>query len=84
MYVEPEARRSGIGRALVAEALARASKMAGVRQVNLGVNAANTEAIALYQRAGFMPFGLELGFMLLEGALHDELHMVFVLPRARL
>ena len=84
MYVEPAARRSGIGRALIVEALACASKMAGLRQVNLGVNAANTGAIGLYQRAGFTSFGLERGFMLLEGALHDELHMVRVLPRAAL
>ena len=82
MYVEPAARKSGTGRALMAEALARASKMTGVRQVNLGVNATNAEAIALYQRAGFTPFGLERGFMLLEGVLHDELHMACVLPPA--
>ncbi len=50
--------------------------MNGVRQVNLGVNAANVEAIALYQAAGFIPFGIERGFMLIGGELHDELHMV--------
>lgn len=80
MYVEPAGRRCGVGRELVAEALARASGIAGVRQVNLGVNASNTAAIALYESLGFSSFGLERGFMLHEGVLHDELHMVCLLP----
>jgi len=78
MYVAPAARRRGAGRLLVEHALARASSMAGVRQVNLGVNAANAEAIALYRTAGFAPFGLERGFMRLDGELHDEILMVRV------
>jgi ribosomal protein S18 acetylase RimI-like enzyme len=81
MYVDPAARRHGVGHALLTEALARAAQMAGVCQVNLGVNAANSAAVALYQRMGFTSFGLERGFMMLEGALHDELHMVCVLTR---
>lgn len=80
MYVEPAARRHGVGHALLAEALTRAAQMAGVCQVNLGVNASNTAAIALYQRIGFTSFGLERAFMMLEGVPHDELHMVCVLP----
>jgi ribosomal protein S18 acetylase RimI-like enzyme len=81
MYVAAAARRRGVGRALLTEALARASQMSGVRQINLGVNATNAAAVALYQRMGFTSFGLERGFMMLEGALHDELHMVCVLTR---
>ena len=50
--------------------------MPGVRQINLGVNAANAEAVALYEAAGFTAFGVERGFMLLDGRLHDEIHMV--------
>jgi len=76
MYVAPGARRRGVGRQLIDHALSRAASMNGVRQVNLGVNAANVEAIALYKAAGFMPFGIERGFMLVGGELHDELHMV--------
>jgi ribosomal protein S18 acetylase RimI-like enzyme len=76
MYVAPSARRHGIGRALVDQALLRAGSMDGVLQVNLGVNAANVEAIKLYEAAGFTAFGIERGFMLLDGELHDELHMV--------
>ena len=76
MYVSPGARRRGIGSQLIAHALSRAASMPGLRQINLGVNAANTEAIALYEAAGFTSFGVERGFMLLDGELHDEIHMV--------
>ncbi len=76
MYVAPSARRRGVGRQLIERALLRAGSMTGVRQVNLGVNAANAEAIALYEAVGFMSFGVERGFMLLDGELHDEIHMV--------
>ena len=79
MYVATHSRKSGIGRSLVSIALARAAGMPGVRQVNVGVNAANSAALALYERLGFKPFGVERGFMLLEGKLHDEIHMVHVL-----
>jgi ribosomal protein S18 acetylase RimI-like enzyme len=76
MYVAPAARRRGMGGRLLAQALARAASMPGVRQINLGVNAANAEAVALYEAAGFISFGVERGFMLLNGQLHDEIHMV--------
>ncbi|HVG05319.1 MAG TPA: GNAT family N-acetyltransferase [Burkholderiaceae bacterium] len=76
MYVAPTARRQGVGRALVVAALSRAAAMGGVRQVNLGVNATNAQAIALYEAAGFKAFGIERGFMLLDGVLHDEVMMV--------
>lgn len=79
MYVAPLGRRAGVGRALIAEALSFASNRLRVRQITLGVNAANVAAIALYRDLGFEPFGLERGFMLLEGELHDEVHMVRVL-----
>ena len=76
MYVAPSARRRGVGRQLVDRALSRAASMTGVRQVNLGVNGANFGAIALYEAVGFTSFGVERGFMLLDGELHDEIHMV--------
>ena len=76
MYVEPVARRHGVGKRLLAHAVTRAAAMPGVRQINLGVNAANVEAIALYKSAGFTSFGIEHGFMLLDGVLQDEIHMV--------
>jgi ribosomal protein S18 acetylase RimI-like enzyme len=75
MYVKPEARGKGIGRALLLEALSLARAVPEVRQVNLCVNASNANAIRLYESAGFKAFGREPGAMLVDGELHDELHM---------
>jgi RimJ/RimL family protein N-acetyltransferase len=49
----------------------------------LGVNTENTAAIALYESLGFETFGVERGFMLVDGVLHDELHMVRTVARLR-
>ena len=80
MYVATVARRHGVGGELVTAAIARASRMQGVRQVNLGVNAVNAPAIRLYESLGFTSFGVERGFMSLDGELYDEVHMVCLLP----
>jgi ribosomal protein S18 acetylase RimI-like enzyme len=79
VYVAPQARRAGCGYRLLSHVLSHAATKIGVRQVTLGVNSKNSEAIALYQKLGFVQFGLEQGYMLLEGQLHDEMHMVCVL-----
>jgi ribosomal protein S18 acetylase RimI-like enzyme len=76
MYVAPEFRGEGVGRRLVEQALKNASAMDGMLQVNLSVNANNSAAIALYEALGFRSFGVERGFMLVDGVLHDEIHMV--------
>lgn len=54
IYLHPEAREQGHGRALlaVAEAAARA---AGVRSLHLAVRPDNAVALGLYRRAGFNP-----------------------------
>ena len=75
MYVKPEARGKGIGRALLLEALSLARSVPEVKQVNLCVNASNEGAIRLYESAGFKAFGHEPGAMLINGELHDEIHM---------
>jgi ribosomal protein S18 acetylase RimI-like enzyme len=84
VYVAPRFRQQGVGRQLLAQALAHAATMPGLRQVNLGVNLANIAAISLYESLGFTSFGVERGFLLVDGQLHDEMHMVRVLTRDRL
>lgn len=81
MYVAPEYRNQSVGGRLVAGALKHAFMSYGVRQVNLGVNAQNVAAIALYERAGFRRFAIEHGFMFVDGTLHDELQMACVNER---
>ncbi len=81
MYVVPEARRQGVGQQLLRRALEHAADVLGVRQVNLGVNTSNLAAVALYRRLGFVAYGLERGFLLLDGVLHDEHQMVCQVAR---
>lgn len=75
VYVTPSARRGGVARALMGQALATARDEFGVRQVLLGVNERNTAALTLYQRLGFEVFGRERDFMLIDGLPQHELHM---------
>lgn len=81
MYVAPAARRTGVGRALVAAVLDRARSMPGLRQVLLGVEAGNAPARALYEGFGFEAFGYERDALIVDGVAYDEVHMVLRLPR---
>lgn len=82
MYVKPSLRGQGIGRTLLLAALSLARSVPGIRQVNLCVNAGNAGAIRLYESVGFKTFGREPGAMLVDGKLHDELHMSLQLDDA--
>lgn len=56
MWVAPERRRQGVGRALL-DAAVRWAREAGARAVALDVTVGNSEAARLYERAGFVPTG---------------------------
>ena len=71
VYVAPSFRQRGVGRLLMERVLEHAASMPGLLQVTLGVNTENTAAIALYRSMGFETFGLERGFLLVDGVLHD-------------
>lgn len=59
MYVRPFGRRRGIAMALLRHVMEHARDTAGVEVIQLTVTADNIAARALYDRAGFMPYGLE-------------------------
>jgi RimJ/RimL family protein N-acetyltransferase len=59
MVVAPEARASGTGEQLVRAVLAHARECASLRLVQLTVSEGNDKARHLYERCGFMPFGIE-------------------------
>ena len=59
MMVPEAARGRGIGQALVEAALALARARDGVLLVNLTVSEGNDKAQALYERCGFVVFGVE-------------------------
>jgi RimJ/RimL family protein N-acetyltransferase len=82
MYVKPEHRGKGIARALLFEALSLARSVPELRQVNLSANASNTGAIRLYESLGFKAFGREPGALLINGELHEEIHMYLRLADA--
>lgn len=52
IFVRPEARRTGLGRALL-DAILRTARDAGAGAVHLGVYPDNHPALALYRAAGF-------------------------------
>ena len=63
MYVSPEARGGGVGRALL-RALEAEARTLGISRLVLETGVRQPEAIALYQRAGFSriaPFGEYVG-----------------------
>jgi RimJ/RimL family protein N-acetyltransferase len=75
MFVHPGHRGKGLSKALLAQAIAMARSVPGIRQVNLTVNAANIAAIRLYEATGFGVFGREANAGMVDGVLHDDLHM---------
>jgi ribosomal protein S18 acetylase RimI-like enzyme len=72
MYVLPEFRRRGLGHVLMDAVIAHARALGGVRQIRLGVNAANDSAVALYRSAGFTRCGVEPEALCIDGVYYDE------------
>lgn len=72
LYVRADARRRGLGDALVAAALDRARER-GCARVQLDVNEANPAALALYERHGFGTWSESFGGrdLLMRRALQD-------------
>ena len=77
VYVAPEARGRGVGAEIMRHALSYAASKLGARQVNLGVNTKNTAAVALYKKLGFVEYGLERDYLLVDGVWQDEYQMVY-------
>lgn len=75
MVVAPEARRTGCGERLVAAVLHEARALAGLRVVTLTVSQGNEVALRLYERAGFVCFGVEPLAVSLGDGWIGKLHM---------
>lgn len=61
MYVLPERRGQGVGKALVQELIARAKQIDGLEQLLLAVVTTNRTAIQLYRSLGFETYGTQPG-----------------------
>jgi len=59
MYVPPESRGRGVGRALLEEAIDRARAITGVEDLILAVTGGNEQARALYLKVGFTPMAID-------------------------
>ncbi|KGL38311.1 GNAT family N-acetyltransferase [Listeria newyorkensis] len=79
MYVAPERRGSGVGKALIGTAIEQAQQLEGIEQVYLSVVTNNKQARKLYTSLGFVPYSLEKRALKLDGTYFDEEHMVLFL-----
>lgn len=81
MYVTPDARERGLGRALLGRALDAAREW-GVSDVALAVTVGNHAARRLYAAAGFVAYGVEPRALRVDGRFHDVELMNLRLPPA--
>ena len=79
VYVDPGARKHGVGRSLMKELTARAKGMAGLEVLNLTVTSGNLSAKRLYESLGFVCYGTEPKAMKLGNEYLDEDLMVLLL-----
>ncbi|WLH53063.1 GNAT family N-acetyltransferase [Pseudomonas tolaasii] len=75
MYVTQAHQQKGLGRRLVEAALVEARKHPRLKLIQLTVTAGNDAAIALYQRCGFVQYGLEPLAVRVGEEYFDKLHM---------
>ena len=80
VYVRPDARGTGMARALCERVVAHAS--GEVRQIHLGVWSENVPAIRLYESLGFRVYGTEPRYLFVNGRFCDEHLMVRFLDKA--
>jgi ribosomal protein S18 acetylase RimI-like enzyme len=75
MFVLPRFRGYGVARMLVEAALAAARSRAGARIVQLTVTEGNDAARRLYDRFGFVAFGVEPYAVAVRGEYVTKIHM---------
>jgi RimJ/RimL family protein N-acetyltransferase len=79
MYVTPEKRGYGIGKALIKKTIQKAKRIAGIEQIYLTVVTTNESARKLYSTIGFEVFGTEKRALKFDNTYFDEDHMVLFL-----
>lgn len=74
VYCDPAFRSQGLGRRVVAGAIAHARRWPGVSRVSLSASVRSHEAIALYESLGFVRWGIEPDAIRLGAESLDEAH----------
>jgi len=76
VYVRPQARGQGAGRAILTALVDRARRESGLEQIQLSVSTGQAAARHLYESLGFETFGRERHALKVDGEYVDEDHMV--------
>ena len=79
MYVDPQCRGKGMGRALIEALRQRVETLGDVEQINLTVVSSNPVAKKLYERFGFVSFAVEKNALKWKGRYYAEEQMVLFL-----
>jgi len=74
-FVEPDHRRAGHGRALLAELVAVARTLEGLDFLRALVTTTNDAALRVFEAAGFTRYGLEQGGIQVAGQRHDQAYL---------
>lgn len=82
MGIESEYRGRGVGRRLLDEAIVRARTF-GMERIELEVFASNSNAIALYEKNGFVMEGVKRRARKLDGVWDDNVIMAMVFEESR-
>lgn len=75
VFVYPDHRGKGIGKALLEECLNRANQLEGLEKVSLSVTHVSAVAIGLYEHLGFQPYAREKDALMWKGEPLDEIFM---------
>ncbi len=75
VWVRPECRGSGAGEAIMRRVIELAKTWDGVRQLNLSAGATQTPAVRLYERVGFVAWGVEPQMLCVDGRYYDEVYL---------
>ena len=76
MYVTSRKQGTGVGRALLTEAINKAKSIEIIEKINISVVATNKAAKTLYTNLGFKVFGVEEKALKVNGVYLDDEHMV--------
>lgn len=76
MYVVPEARGGGVGRALLEEILVLSGQLSGLEQLHLSVSEPNITAKALYLSCGFEVYAAEPRALKIGSRYLNELYLL--------
>ncbi len=81
VFVDDAYRGQGVAQNLMSEVIQLGKKWDGVLQLMLSAEKNNTAAINLYLSFGFVEYGVEPRFSMIDGIFYDELYMIKYLDR---